>query len=57
LTGIEKLSKEFNVFPTEGTLQPCKDVHVKVKFDAKNEKKFLELIHLHVEDVEGYNVK
>lgn len=57
LTGIEKLSKEFSVSPTEGMLQPCKDVQVHVKFDAKTEKKFIEQIQLHVEDVEGYNIK
>jgi hypothetical protein len=57
LTGVDKLSKEFNVSPIEGTLQPCKDVHIKVKFDAKTEKKFVEQIHLQVEDVEGFHIK
>ena len=57
LINVDKLSTEFSVSPTEGTLQPCKDVHVKVKFDAKNEKKFLEQIQLIVEDVEGYQIK
>jgi len=56
-TGIENLPKEFKVSPTEGTLQPCKDVQIQIKFDAKEQKKFDPKIQLHVEDTEGYNIK
>lgn len=57
LTGVDKLSKEFKVEPIEGTLLPCKDVNVQINFDSREQKKFLEQIQLHVEDVEGYGVK
>jgi hypothetical protein len=44
LSGCEKLSKEFSVSPTEGRLEPCKSEVVHIKFDAKEQKKFLEQV-------------
>jgi len=57
LTGVDKLPEEFSVSPTEGTLNPCKDVQVSVNFNSVKEQKFLETIKLEVEDVEGCSIK
>jgi hypothetical protein len=57
LKNTEKLSDEFSVKTTSGTLLPFKDESIDITFTSKVQKKFLETMVLEVEDVEGLGIK
>lgn len=56
-TGVDKLSQEFSISKTSGTLKPCATEVVTITFNSIADKKFLETFKLEVEDVEGYSIK
>jgi len=57
LTGEDKLSKEFTVSKTSGTLKPCKQEPIDISFNAIKDQKFLETLKLEVEDIEEYQIR
>jgi hydrocephalus-inducing protein len=57
LKKTDQLPEEFSVEPIEGTLLPFKESEVRITFDSKTPKKFLEQIILEVEDVEGLGIR